>query len=188
MAAPEATALGWSITANIDGNRQIVLQSFFALDASDEDANAMLDKANRLVDRMRAKYEIPGLKEERAKYVAEIAQAEQDIAEAELNHGKAQASLDVQIATLQDDARKAFEAGYERFKHDGRQGSYAPKGADKTNQDRFASAVEQAKAAKLKNDNERDQAMQGFGIALARRRDAVVELDKKIADLEAQFG
>lgn len=184
----ETTALGFSITANIDGNRQIVFQSFIALDAPDSEANANLDRINGLIDRMRAKYELPALKEERAKYAAEIAQAKQDIAEAELNHGKAQASLDVQIETLLADRKMEFEAGYERFRHDGRQGTYAPKGAAKVNLDRMDSAVEQAKAAKHKNDQERDQAMAGFSIALARRSDAVDELDKKIADLEAQFG
>lgn len=184
----ETTALGWSITANIDGNRQIVLQSFFAADASAEEANAQLDFANAILDRQRAKYEIPDLEKEASKLRDEISQAEQDIAEAQVNHDKAQASLDEQIAKLQGLSEDEFKAGYANHRNTGRQGSYTPKGATKANMERIETDINRASEAKSKNDGERDQFLANIGIALNRRRDRIKEIEARLGELRGQLG
>lgn len=183
----ETTALGWSLTANIDGNRQIVFQSFIALDATDEDVNAMLDRANRIVDRMRAVYEIPELKARRDKFLSEISQAEQDIAEAEHNHQKAVAGLQEQIKELQRLRGQEFEAAYERHRHDGRQGTFVPKGATKANLDRMDAGAEQYRKDIERAEAERQQSINGFNVALQRRRDEVDLLNRQIEEAEAKI-
>ncbi len=184
----EATALGWSITANIDGNRQIVLQSFFAADATPADANAMLDMANALVDRQRAKYEIPDLEKERAKYIDEIKQATLDLAESEQNFLKAQAELDVQASEFQASKDETLKAGYDAHVAGGRQGAYTPKGNTISTIARMDTALKQVAETKQKNENERAQAQQGMEIAIGRRNDRIAEIDRRLAELKAQIG
>ena len=71
-------AIGYSITANIDGNRRIVFQHFVAADEDDASVNANLDRIMGLVDRQRARYEIPGLAEELETLTNTMAQYEED--------------------------------------------------------------------------------------------------------------
>lgn len=60
--APSAPALGFSITANINQKRQIVVQSFVPLDAEPAEISKVLDKALDQIDRAENRYLLRDLK------------------------------------------------------------------------------------------------------------------------------
>lgn len=188
MSETTTPAIGFSITANVDGNRQIVFQGFFEQDEDDTVANARLDRVMRLTDRQRALYELPTLKAERQKYISELAQYEEDVATAEVEYKKAQAAVDVQILEFNANKQEAKEAGYAAHIKGGRQGAYVPKGATERSIALAEQSIENAKAEKLKNDAEREQFLQSVAIAVQRREVEVAKLNEKIGDLEKALG
>lgn len=188
MADTNVPAIGISVTANVDGNRQIVFQHFYAADMPDAEINAGIDRLMRFTDRQRFRYELPDLREEQRKYQAEEAQYEQDLATAETEHARAQAGLDVQIETLQGDTKELFEAGYAEHIAGGRTGSYQPKGTNKANLDRLAAGIRQAEETKKKNDAEREQFIQNGNITRERRQKHLAMLADKIAEIEKALG
>lgn len=177
-------AIGYSITANIGGERQIVFQHFVGADENDAQVHKALDRINKLIDRMRSQYSLPDLKAERDKYLAEIAQYEEDVAVAQSNHDVAQASLDVQIEEAGRTAKTIFDDSYAEHVKSGRQGEYKPKGQTKMQLDRADAAVREAVAAKVKNDAERQQFLDNVGASIEVRRKNVAILNEKIADAE----
>lgn len=181
-------AIGISITANVDGNRQIVFQHFYAADLPDAEINAGIDRMMNFSDRQRARYELPELREERRKIMDENAQYAEDLATAEANHERAQAGLDVQIETLQSDHKEAFETAYAEHRRSGRTGSFVPKGVIATNLERLKMGIAQADETKKKNDEERRQFLQNMQIAMDRRTARLAVLADKIAELEKVLG
>jgi hypothetical protein len=181
-------AIGYSITANIDGNRQIVFQHFVAADEDDTSVNANLDRIMGLVDRQRARYEIPGLQEELDTLTNTMAQYEEDRARVDLEYDKAMATLDVQIEEMGGKRKEFFDQGYEQHKSSGRQGSYKPQGMVKTNIARVENAIEQAKDAKTKNLNERAQAIENLEISITRHKARIALVKERIAKLKESTG
>lgn len=181
-------AIGYSITANIDGNRQIVFQHFVAADEDDASVNANLDRIMGLVDRQRARYEIPGLAEELETLTNTMAQYEEDRARVDLEYDKAMATLDVQIEEMAGKRKEFFDQGYEQHKSSGRQGSYKPQGMVKTNIARVENAIEQAKEAKTKNLNERAQATENLEISITRHKARIALVTERIAKLKESTG
>lgn len=181
-------AIGYSITANIDGNRQIVFQHFVAADEDDASVNANLDRIMSLVDRQRARYEIPGLQEELDTLTNTMAQYEEDRARVDLEYDKAMATLDVQIEEMAGKRKEFFDQGYEQHKSSGRQGSYKPQGMVKTNIARVENAIEQAKEAKTKNLNERAQATENLEISITRHKARIALVTERIAKLKESTG
>lgn len=181
-------AIGYSITANIDGNRQIVFQHFVAADEDDTSVNANLDRIMGLVDRQRARYEIPGLAEELETLTNTMAQYEEDRARVDLEYDKAMATLDVQIEEMAGKRKEFFDQGYEQHKSSGRQGSYKPQGMVKTNIARVENAIEQAKEAKTKNLNERAQATENLEISITRHKARIALVTERIAKLKESTG
>ena len=181
-------AIGYSITANIDGNRQIVFQHFVAADEDDSSVNGNLDRIMSLVDRQRARYEIPGLQEELDTLTNTMAQYEEDRARVDLEYDKAMATLDVQIEEMAGKRKEFFDQGYEQHKSSGRQGSYKPQGMVKTNIARVENAIEQAKEAKTKNLNERAQATENLEISITRHKARIALVTERIAKLKESTG
>lgn len=187
-ATSAAPAIGYSITANIDGNRQIVFQHFVAADEDDASVNANLDRIMGLVDRQRARYEIPGLAEELETLTNTMAQYEEDRARVDLEYDKAMATLDVQIEEMAGKRKEFFDDGYAQHKSSGRQGSYKPQGMVKTNIARVENAIEQAKEAKTKNLNERAQATENLEISITRHKARIALVTERIAKLKESTG
>jgi hypothetical protein len=183
----EVSAIGYSITTNIDGNRQIVFQHFIAADATDAQVNADLDRLMALVDRQRAKYEIPDAQAELDKMREEISQFTEDKeAIAEANYQKGVAAADVELATLRSQREKVINEAQAAHRNNGRQGAFKPIGHVKTTLERIDTGIEQIVESKGKMAAERDFYVQNVEANIQRRRDRVVILQEKIDRLTAQ--
>jgi Zn-dependent oligopeptidase len=179
------SVIGYSVTANIDGQRQMVFQHFVAQDATDEEVNRDLDRIMRLVDRQRAIYELPDMRDELEKLSDEIAQYTEDkTTSAEANFRKAQAEIDVQLETMQADEKRVREEAYDAFRKSGRQGQFEPKGHVKAQLERLAVGIREAINAKAKNESERDFYVQNIDGNIQRRRERIALLQEKIAARE----
>jgi hypothetical protein len=159
----QAPAIGFSVTTNLDGNRQIVLQGFFAADTATPEANATLDKVLVLADRQKARYELPEVEEELFKHRETLSQYEEDKASLDVRHQHEQARREVEIAEMErvrpeERAKKealinadilamqqhrvqVVEQGAESHRRSGRQGSYVPVGSTKANIERIDSQI-----------------------------------------------
>ena len=180
----EVPAIGFSTTVNVDGNRQLVFQGYFDQAESDDVVNARIDRIMRLADRQRSIYELPILKEERQKIAEELAQYEQDVAEAEANFNKTQAQFDVQILETQKQAKEMNEAGYNEHVKRGGQGAYKPKGRAEANLRLAETQIENFRKTKEANIAERQQFLDNIKVAIDRRQARLLVLDEKLGDLE----
>jgi hypothetical protein len=191
-------AVGFSVTTNLDGNRQIVMQGFFAAATPADEANAVLDRVLALADRQRARYELPEVEEELRKHKDALAQFEEDRARVELDFTRDQARREVEIAEMEkvrDEERakhladfnanilkvqghreEQYKLGLDAHVRGGRGGSYVPRGHDKANLDRVDSQIKALGEA-------RDAAMakwdEGYETVLAAARE---EKAKKAAE------
>lgn len=177
-------AIGFSVTVDISQGRQMVLQGFFPDDEPDEAVNARLDRALKFADRQRAKYEVPVLAEERAKLRDELAQYDEDVAVAEENFQKSQATFDVQILETQGQIRRTMDEGETKARSAGKIGAYKPQGQTKHNIEIAKKQIEDYAAQKEKNVAERESFLNNIKIAIDRRKARIALLDEKIADLE----
>lgn len=187
MAEKEVSAIGYSVAANVGGDRQLTFQHFIASDATNAEVNADLDRIMGIVDRQRAVYQMPEVQDELDKLHEEISQYTEDkVTTAEANFHRAQADLDVQIATLQADHKKAFEAAYARHTTSGRRGDFKPTGQTGAALDRIDAGIRQLVEQKDKNENERAQFILAIDGNIQRRRDRIALLEGKLADLKAK--
>jgi seryl-tRNA synthetase len=177
-------AIGLSITANIDGNRQVVFQGFFDENEEDKAVNRRVDRIMRLVDRQRSIYEIPGLREELQKLTDELDQYNEDVGKAEAEFNKAQALLDVQIIEVQKTRAKDYEAGREEHARAGKMGSYKPAGNRARNLEICDKQLDDIKKQKETNAAERQQFLDNIQVSIERRTARIAILQDKIAALE----
>lgn len=184
----DVPAIGYSITANIGDDRQVVFQHFVGSDETDASVNAALDRIMGLIDRQKARAALPGLLAERRKLVDENAQYEQDRAEAELNYQKAQAALETQLVEAGEAKKEAMSAGYSQHVQSGRTGEYKPKGAVAASITAAERVEKELKAAMDKNTAERDQHIENMRITMDRRVARIALLDEQIAENEKKAG
>lgn len=181
-------AIGFSVTANVDGDRQVVFQGYFEQAEDDAVVNARIDRIMALTDRQRSKYKLPGLREEQRKLADELAQYKQDVDEAELNFNKAQATLDVQALELGKNRARIHNDGLQQHNVLGKSGSYVPKGAAAASLANLDKALEEVKDRKTTNEAEKKVHLDNVSIAINRRHARLALLEQEIADLERLFG
>ena len=181
-------AIGFSITANIDGNRQVVFQGFFDENEEDKVVNRRVDRVMHLIDRQRSIYEIPGLKEELQKLTDELAQYNEDVGKAEIEFEKAQATLDVQFLEVQQTRAKEHEAGLAEHKRSGKMSGYKPAGNRARNLELCQKQLDDIKKQKETNAAERQQFLDNIKASIERRQTRIEILKTKIADLEQALG
>lgn len=181
-------AIGFSVTANIDGDRQVVFQGYFEQAEDDVTVNARIDRIMALTDRQRSKYKLPGLKEEHRKLTDELAQYKQDVDEAEVNFAKAQATLDVQMLEHGKNRAKLVNDGVASHNARGKVGDYEPKGALAASIRNIDMAMQEAKDRKVHNEAEKKVHLDNVAIAINRRHARLALLEQEIADLERLFG
>lgn len=182
-AAP-AAAIGYSILTNLDGNRQITVQCFVPEDAPDKVVNAKLDRAFRVIDRQKARYDIVGEQEELAKERGVLAQLEEDLARVDADFEKAQASLDIQAEEISVQSEDAMGQGYQEHALSGRGGKYVPRGQTAQRLNASAAAKRNVEDAFAKNKAERDQHRQGVLISTERYHKAIAERTLRIEGYE----
>jgi hypothetical protein len=168
--AGEVLAVGWSIVANLGGDRQITFQSAFAVDMTDAEKNKLLDDTMALVDRQKARSELPDVRAELFKHRETLAQYEEDLGRVDTMEAEKVAELQRQIAELEDetsyerlrDAAMAplmekhaeiaaarmseWNAGQAEFDRAGKQGAYQPRGHRQVNLDRIDKTLAESKA------------------------------------------
>lgn len=177
-------AIGFSITANLGGERQIVFQHFVGQDEDDKTVNARLDRLMMFVDRLKAKTDLPELRDELAKLETTLAQFEEDRARLETEHVAAQARLDLQGNTLAKDIDKLLREGEAAFRAAGRQGAYTPQGLAKASIERVQFGLNQVTEEKARASAERDQALANMAISVKRYSEHIETLKAKIAERE----
>jgi hypothetical protein len=210
----QTPAIGFSVTTNLDGNRQIVLQGFFAAETAAAEANALLDKTLALADRQRARYELPEVEEELRQHRDTLAQYEEDRSRVDFDHETAQARRQVEISAMEkareperakqlarlnaeilevQEVRKETLTGYvQAHQRSGRQGSYTARGQEKANLDRIDNGLERLKEARDKTMAEWDAqydavlaaAREEMGKAEAERGQALQNLAISITRFE----
>ncbi len=182
MPQTSAPALGYSIIANLGDNRQMTVQCFVDSDEPLTAMHAKIDKAQAVVDRQRAKYELKDLLEEREKHVRTLNQSEEDVAKLEAEFESGQARADVQIGLLGEQIAAINKESYAR----GRQGG--PVGADKARASALAGEQKALMDEKAKQAEERKQALQNYLVSHERFTAAVADYDRKIAEARALIG
>jgi phage protein D len=186
--APEkapATALGWSMTANLGGDRQVVFQSFVPSDAPDPEINAVIDRAVRIVDRQQARHEIVAYTKERADLQADVEQGDANIETVEANYKKAQAEFDVQALELNRAIGTTRAAAAEKAAQRGQSPHAALKGQGQSLIDRCDQGLAQIKEDRARQAEERTVALEGFHATQKRRRDRIALLDTMISEKRA---
>lgn len=227
----EVLAVGWSILANIGGDRQITLQSAFAEDMSLAEKNAVLDEAVALLERQQKKGKRPAVLADLLKHRETLAQFHEDMGRTEAGWPAKLQHLESIVATLEDPANHdaaqraavdqlgeplvemqkqraaAFNAAYIDWSKDPRHtGEYKPSGHVRANLDRMDTAIEKAKALLIegltefevayanqlreaqeaipREAAERGQALANFEVSVTRYKQAIVNLETELADID----
>lgn len=181
MTAAAAPAIGYSIVANLGGDRQMTVQCFVGEDEADSVVHERIDRVFRVVDRQKAKYELVDFRKELDSNRKQLAQMQADVSRLDVDHAKAQAELDVQITETADQKRDAIADAAEKHRASGRQGNFSP-GGNVTS--RFDTVTAQLKAAKDKNDAERNVALAQYEVNLKRWQEEIARVEGLIAERE----
>lgn len=181
----EVTALGWSVTANLGGDRQIVFQSHVAFDATDAEINGQIDRVMRFTDRQKAVYEIIDYQKEIGDLRRDLALGEQNIADAEEAFRKAQAALDVQILEMGQAKTRIHNEAYAKAAASGQSTKAALRGKPTTDIERCEAGIKSAQEDKAKHETEREAALTNFQATQERRKTRVAELEKLIGEKQA---
>lgn len=116
----QAPALGFSILANLGGNRQLTLQGFFPMDTAKADADALLDKAMGYAERLEAKELLPGLKLELAKLESTLTEMDAAIAKIDEEYAKARKVLEDEFARQAEASEAVANKDYDEQAASGR--------------------------------------------------------------------
>lgn len=179
-------AIGYSITANVNGDRQVVFQHFVDQETSVADQNAMIDRIMDAIDRQQARYRIPELRTERNKLEAELLMAERDLAAVDLDY---QARVEVRnraVADLQSAKKGEHDAGYAEHTSSGRRGSYEPVGHRKQRINAIEAEEKALIEAAARDDAERQVARSNLEKNNELRRLRMKQIDEELAELQAK--
>ncbi len=166
--ADKVLAVGFSVVANLGGDRQVTLNGVLPYDMHVSVKNGMLDGVMLLADRQRARYEIVELEADILKHQDILSQMTEDRARVERDHEKQQATRRVEIderKAMREPERKKLSSdigaaildvqkkhgqlyAHAQAEHtsSGRRGAFEPKGQVKSNLDKLAHGLEQLKA------------------------------------------
>lgn len=209
---PEVSALGISVVTNTPGDRGITIQTYIAADASIAEQNALIDRMMKILDRQKAKYELPSIKDEMELHEKTLARMEVDLKEVEHTFNRDQAKRRAELTALkrsleeeteaslqrhaeraaalkrsiddQERARKtAFDEGYNEWSASGRSGSYEPQGHRKVNLERMDTEMSTRQEAYAAHMASKD-AQVGTETALVGKliEDKQAEIDKATSE------
>lgn len=209
---PPAVALGISVVTNMPGDRGITVQTHVALDVPLEEQDRIIDRMFRLVDRQKARYELPDVEDELALHQKTLARMEEDLKGVDHEHNVAQARRRAELKALsreldeaEETAKRAhestlshmartleeytakreaeFAAGYDEFTKGGRQGSYEPTGHRRVNLDRMDKQIADFKAQIAEKRDAKDRAVAVETAPISKMiGDKQAELDKATSE------
>lgn len=178
----QAPALGYSIVANLGGDRQMTVQCFADSEEPVASIHAKIDKAMVVIDRQRAKYRLTELVEERHKQAVTLGRAEDDLARVEGEFQTEQARIDAQLGYLSEQIAEIDKVANAR----GRTGGAV--GAEKARQKAMREEVKSLVEVKSKQQAEREQHRQNVIISIARFKESIEKLDQDLAECKALIG
>jgi hypothetical protein len=124
----EVPAIGCSFTTNLGGERQIVLQTHFAQDMSEETINGLLDRMLKIGDRQKAKYDLEKIEEEFRTVGVALTNLLDGFPIAEINHAKEQVERAERLEVLREMQTAARNESYDEFAKAGKRGTFVLKG------------------------------------------------------------
>jgi len=153
----EVPAIGASITCNLGGDRQMVIQTHVAGDDTDEQVKGTLDRMLSFVDRAKARYEMEQEEEQFRTVGVTLANLIAGFPHAERMFAKEQVERDAQIELLQADIKKNHDEAYNRHVESGRRGAFTLKGASAQVQDRLEKEIAMVHERGIKALKDREQ-------------------------------
>lgn len=181
-------AIGYSITANLDDRRQIVVQCFVDEDADDGTVKAKLDRALSFVDRAVARYSIKKLRDELAQHEVATKNGRENLDKLNQEFEHAQAAREVEIAAMSEKIDDEIRHAKAKFEQSGRRGDFHLNGAPEANVRNMRVSMEQVKTAMAKAKSEKEQAEQQFTKSMERFHEESERRKKEIAELEGLLG
>jgi chromosome segregation ATPase len=128
-AVQQVPMVGFSITANLYGERNIVFQSAYPSDFSDKDADAVVNAVMRQADRMKARYKIEEIEADIRKH-REMRRHQENLLDGlDAQERDKLDGLSKRIAAQTERKSKAFELGEAKHNEAGRPGPYRPGGS-----------------------------------------------------------
>jgi len=179
MPLSEVTAIGVSVTANLAGKRQIVLQCHFPADAPVGEGHELIDRLMALADRQEAKAELPGLKEELDKHESALANLRDDLKRVEDDFAAKLTEKTEAREKLVNQQESVKTEAYETHYRSGRQGDPVLTGSAKGTYNNYGTAIAQIDEQINKDKAEREAALVGV-----RKNEA--HFEKEIKKLKAE--
>jgi hypothetical protein len=179
--------IGVSITANVDGDRQVVFQTAIDPAQTDTEVNALLDRLMGFASRQKLIHDIVGMRKDLKQMSLDIDRFTIQEADTKLRAKVANAELDVQILEWQRQKKAIFDSGYAKHVGDtNRRGEYRPRGQDAIQIERIEAAILDAQQCKAKNDEGLAAEIENHQTNIERRKTRIEELTAEIAAAEAK--
>jgi hypothetical protein len=183
-----APAVDVSLIRNFEGDRQIQIRVPMPNQMPVAAADAIMDGALRIMDRVAAKYELPKIRDELQVTKNKLENLTAAQAELREKHAKLLAEKDVEAETLVKASAQIYDKARDAHYKSGRQGSFAPKGNDAVNIKRHDDGVERIKGEIVKAKAEHAQSEQQQAALIADFTQRIVVLEQKIAANEKLIG
>lgn len=187
-AKKEVSALGYSIAANINGDRQITFQHFIASDATDAEVNADMDRIMRIVDRQQAIYQIPSLEEERGQLLGQIAQSEKDLEALNAEYEAWEAEQNKLISTLKIEQEAVQKRAYNEHVANSRRGQFELRGASRAQYEAYERDIGKIVESMIAKAQEKGAGESNLRANNAHRQNRIATIDEKIAELKQKVG
>lgn len=176
--AKPAPAIGYSIVANLGGDRQITVQCFVGEDESLTAINERIDRVLTVVDRQKARYEVETIVADIAKHRQTLLQGEEDLARQDEAYEAAQASLKERAGLLHGSIKDIEASAHAN-------GRGGPAGAAKAQAANAHAEIKTIAGEMMKNTAERDQYRSNAVVSLERFRQAIVDGEARLSKAEA---
>ncbi len=172
----QTPAVGVDVIMSLPDGAQVRLQTFFPQEATDEEANALVDRLSAIASRQRAAAEIPAMEAEIEKWRRELTQYEADKAVVEANFVRDQEGRKEQVRELDVQHTAAHEAAYNQWRETGREGEFTPRGTVKANLETFDRAKAKLAAEIEKAESERTVALANLQVSIGQRQQQIERL------------
>ena len=183
----QVPAIGVSITANVDGDRQVVFQTAIDPSTPDKEVNDLLDRLMGFASRQKLIHDVVGMRKDLKQMSLDIDRFTIQEADTKLRAKVVNAELDVQILEWQRQKKSIFDAGYQlHVNNPNRRGEYKPRGQDEVQIARIEAAILDAQECKRKNDEGLVAETENHQTNIERRKARIEELTAEIAAAEAK--
>lgn len=180
-------AIGLSITANVDGDRQVVFQTAIDPAEDDKDINALLDRLMGFASRQKMIHDIVGMKKALKAAGEDVEKLQVQLDQTAANRKIAAAQLDIEILEYNKQKKHLFDTGYQAWSlSDNRRGEYKPRGEAQMRIERLDQMIKDNADKKVTNEEGYGAEVENFETNIKRRRLYIEELTADIAAAEAK--